>query len=78
MLGHATAQRLVAGFPQRRPRVRFHVSPGGICGEKNGTGVAFLRVLRLPFLILFPPTAPNSLIVLSLPLHSLDTDSVVK
>jgi hypothetical protein len=45
------------------------------CGRQSGTGTGFLRVLRFPLPILIPPTAPDSLIILS---SSLDTASLVK
>lgn len=50
----------------------------GFVTEKVALGAGFLKVLGFPFQILFPLTAPHSLSILSLVLHSLDTDSLVK
>jgi hypothetical protein len=69
ILGHATAPRLIAGFPPWRPGFRSRVRPGGI---------SFLLVLQLPLPILVPLPAPRALIILSSTLSSLDIGSVVK
>jgi hypothetical protein len=50
----------------------------GICDVLSGTGACFLRVLRFPFKILVPATAPHSLSILQSTLNSLGTDSVGK
>jgi hypothetical protein len=68
--------RVVSGFPVRRPG--FGNWPCGIYGERNGTGVCFLRFLQFPVPILIPPSAPHSLPILSSTVCSLDIDSVVK
>jgi hypothetical protein len=70
-------RRLVAGSPQRRT-VFVHARSSGFCGGQSDTWVGFLRVLRLPLLLLVPPTAPHSLITSHAKLHRLDSDSVVK
>jgi hypothetical protein len=59
-------------------RVRSQVRLSGICDGQSGTGDVFLRVLPFPLTILIPPTAPQSLIILSLMLFNLHFDSVAK
>jgi hypothetical protein len=44
-------------FPTATARVRSQVRS---CGGQSGTGAGFLRVLRFPLPIYFPPTAPHS------------------
>jgi hypothetical protein len=63
---------IVAAWVQQQ--LRSH----GICGGKSDIGIGFLRVLQFPLTIFIPPTAAYSLILPSLTLYSLDTDSVVK
>jgi hypothetical protein len=46
-------------------------------GDQGGIWGGFLRVFLFPLPIFIPPAAPYSLIILSLSLYSLDTDSVV-
>jgi hypothetical protein len=74
----AIAQAVSHRLPTAATQIQSQVRSCGICGEQNGTGADFLRVLRLPLSILIPPTAPYSLSILSPTLHSLDTDSVIE
>jgi hypothetical protein len=57
-LGRAIAQAVSRWLPTAAARVPSQVRSCGICGEQNGTGADFLRVLRFPLPILIPPTAP--------------------
>jgi hypothetical protein len=54
--------------------VQYRVRSCGICGEQSGIGAGFHPVLRFPLPVLIPLTAPHSVIILSLMLHSLITN----
>jgi hypothetical protein len=58
--GRAIAQAVSRRIPNAAAWVRDRVRSCGICEGKSGTGVVFLRVLRVPVPILIPPTAPHS------------------
>jgi hypothetical protein len=57
---------LFTGFSPRR--LDFHSMSGRveICDGRNGTGPGFLRVPRLPLLVLIPPTAPRSSVIVTI------------
>jgi hypothetical protein len=57
--GRAIAQAVSSRLPTSAARLRAQVKSCGICGERSGTEVCFLRVLRFPLPILIPPTAPH-------------------
>jgi hypothetical protein len=59
-LGRAITQPVSRRLPNAAARVRAQVRSFEICGAQNGSGVAFLRVLRFPLPILIPPTVPHS------------------
>jgi hypothetical protein len=54
----AIAQAVSRRLPTAAAWARSQVKSCGICGERSGAGVGFLRVLRFPLPILIPPTAP--------------------
>jgi hypothetical protein len=56
----AIAQAVCSRLPIEAARVRAQVHSCWTCGEQNGTGADFLRVLQFPLPILIPPTAPRS------------------
>jgi hypothetical protein len=58
--GRAIAQAISLGFPTAAAWVQARVRSCGICGEQNGIGASFLRVLRFLLPILIPPTTPQS------------------
>jgi hypothetical protein len=58
--GHAIAWVVSHRLPTAAAQVRAQIRSCGICGERSGTGVGFLRVLRFPLPILIPPTALHS------------------
>jgi hypothetical protein len=77
-MGYATAQVI---SPKLLTVVTwFHpqVTPCMLCGRLSGTSAGFLQALWFPLPILIPPTAPHSLLDLSLTLYSLYTDSITK
>jgi hypothetical protein len=60
----AIAQAVGRRLPTAAPRVQSQVRSCGLSGEQSRTGVAFLGVRRFPLLILTPPTALHSLIII--------------
>jgi hypothetical protein len=58
--GRAITQAVSRRFPNATARVRVQLRSCGICCGQSGTWEGFLRVLRFPLPILFPPTAPHS------------------
>jgi hypothetical protein len=58
-------------------QVQSQVRSWGICGEQSGTGADFLWVLQSSLPIFIPPTAPYSLMNLSM-LYSLNTHTTIK
>jgi hypothetical protein len=54
------AQAVIRWLPTATARVRSRVWWSGICHGQSGAGAGFLRVLRFPPSIFFPPIAPQS------------------
>jgi hypothetical protein len=54
------AQAVSRWLPTAAARARARVWACGICGGQTGAGADFLRVLRFPLPIFFPPIAPQS------------------
>jgi hypothetical protein len=75
--GLAIAQRRCRQLPSAATRVRSQVRSCGIFGGQSGPGARFLQVIRFLLPILIPSTASHSLIILSLTLHNIDTDTAV-
>jgi hypothetical protein len=59
-IGRAIAQAVSRWLPTAGAWVRARVWSRGICGEQSGGGAGFLRVLRFPLPIFFPPITPQS------------------
>jgi hypothetical protein len=57
--GRAIAQAVSRWLPAAAARVRARVWSIGICGEENGSGSGFLRVLQFPLPIFIPPNSPS-------------------
>jgi hypothetical protein len=58
-LGRAVAQAVSRWFPTVAVQIRVRAACG-VCGELNGNGVSFLRVLRFPLPVIIPPISPSS------------------
>jgi hypothetical protein len=58
--GRAIAQAVSHWLPTAAARVRAWVWSCGICGLQSGAGAGFLRILRFPLPMFFPPIAPQS------------------
>jgi hypothetical protein len=58
--GRAIGQAVSRRLPTAAARFRAQVRLCGICDGQSGTGVGFLRVLRIPLPILIPSTAAHS------------------
>jgi hypothetical protein len=58
-VGRVPAEAVSRWLPTAAALVRAQVRSCGICGGQSGTGIDFLRVLRLP-LPLIPPALPHS------------------
>jgi hypothetical protein len=69
----AIAQVVSVWLPTVAARVRSEVRSCEICGGQWSTRGGFLQVLRFPLPILIPPIAPQSLIIASSMLYTVDT-----
>jgi hypothetical protein len=58
-LGRAVAQAISRWLPTATTRVRVRAACGA-CGGQSDTGAGFLRALRFPLPIIFPPISPSS------------------
>jgi hypothetical protein len=60
--GRVIAQAVNRRLPTAAARVLARVRSCGIYGGQSGTGAGFLRLIRLPLLILIPPIAAQPII----------------
>jgi hypothetical protein len=60
VIGRAVSQFVCRWLPTAAARVRSQVKSCGICDGQSGTGVGFVRLLRIPLPSLIPPTALTS------------------
>jgi hypothetical protein len=73
------AQPVSRRLPSMAARIQSQVRSCGIWGGQSGTGANFIfRILWIPVTILIPSPASRSLLILSLTLYGIDTESIVK
>jgi hypothetical protein len=76
MWGYAVAQAVSCQVPIMVTQLWSQVRPCGICGGQSGAGAGCLEVFQFPLPIHILPAAPHLLIIFSLVLYSLNTDSI--